>query len=55
MALKQCTKAMKNRLKVEKTYEDIHGESYVVCLLLLIKSMAYSYDSKSHPVLAIHM
>ena len=46
---------MKNRLKGEKTYEDIDGESDVIRLLLLIKSITYSYESKSYPVLAIHM
>ena len=46
--------AMKNRLKGEKTYEDIDGDSDVIRLLLLIKSIAYSYESKSYPVLAIH-
>ena len=55
MALKQCTKAIKNRLKVEETYEDIDGEYNVIRILLIIKSIAYSYKSKSYPVLAIHM
>ena len=54
VALGQCTEAMKNRLKGEKTYEDIDGDSDVIRLLLLIKSIAYSYESKSYPVLAIH-
>ena len=53
--LGQCTEAMKNRLKGEETYEDINGESDIIHLLLLIKSIAYSYESKSYPVLAIHM
>ena len=46
---------MKNRLEGEETYEDIDGESDVIRLLLLIKSIAYSYNSKYYPVLAIHM
>ena len=33
---------MKNRLKGEKTYEDIDGDSDVIRLLLLINSIAYS-------------
>ena len=43
LALGQCTEAMKNRLEGEETYEDIYGEYDVICLLLLIKSIAYSY------------
>ena len=43
VALGQCTEAMKNRLEGEETYEDIYGEYDVICLLLLIKSIAYSY------------
>ena len=46
---------MKNRLEGEETYEDINGESDGIRLLLLIKSIAYSYEFKSYPVLAIHM
>ena len=46
---------MKNRLEGEETYEDLDGESDVIRLLLLIKSIAYSYESKSYPVLAIHV
>ena len=55
VALGQCTEAMKNRLEGEENYEDINVESDVIRLLLLIKSIAYSYESKSYPVLAIHM
>ena len=47
--------AMKNRLEVEETYEDIDGDSDIIRLLLLTKSITYSYESKSYPVLAIHM
>ena len=49
------TEATENRLKGEETYDDIDGESDVIRLLLLIKSISYSYESKSYPVLAIHM
>ena len=45
----------KNRLEGEENYEDIDGESDVIRLLLLIKSITYSHESKSYPVLAIHM
>ena len=55
VALRKCTEAMKNCLEGEETYEDIDGESDIVRLLLLIKSIAYSYESKFYPVLAIHM
>ena len=57
VALGQCTEAMNNCLKGEETYEDIGGESDIIRLLLLIKikSITYSYESKSYPVLAIHM
>ena len=41
VALGQCTEAMKNRLGGEETYEDIDGESDVIGILLLIKSIAY--------------
>ena len=46
---------MKNLLEGEETYEDINGYSEVTRLLLLIKSIAYSYESKYYPVVAIHM
>ena len=46
---------MKNRLKGEETYKSIDEESDVICLLLLIKSTTYSYETKSYPVLEIHM
>ena len=46
---------MKNRLKGEETYEDIYQESDVIRLLLMINSIAYLYNSKSYPVLVIHM
>ena len=55
VALGQCTEATKNCLEGDDTYEGIDGESNAIRLLLLIKSMAYSYESKSYPVLAIHM
>ena len=44
MALGQCTEAMKNRLKGEETYKEMDGEYDVIRLLLLIKSIAYSYE-----------
>ena len=40
IALGKCTEAMKNILKGEETYEDIDGEYDVICLLLIIKSIA---------------
>ena len=46
---------MKNRLEGEETYEDTDADSDVICLLILIKSIAYSYKYNSYPVLAIHM
>ena len=46
---------MKNRLEGEEIYKYIYGDSEVIRLLLLIKSIAYSYKSKSYPVMAIHM
>ena len=46
---------MKNHLKGEETYEKIDGEYDVICLLLLIKSITYSYKSKYYPVLDIQM
>ena len=55
VALGQYTEAMKNRLEGKETYEDINGKSDVIRLLILIKSIAYSYDYKSYPILAIHM
>ena len=55
MALGQCTEATKNRIEGEETYENIDGESDVIHILLLIKSIAYSYESKYYPVLAIQM
>ena len=55
LELVQYTEVMKNRLEEEETYKDIDGDSDVIRLLLLIKIIAYSYKSKSYPVLAIHM
>ena len=55
VALGKYTEAMNNCLKGEEIYEYIDGESDVIRLLLLINSIAYSYESKSYPVLAIHM
>ena len=55
VAMGQCIEDMKNRLEGEETYKDIYGESDVIRLLLLIKSIVYSYYSNSYPVLAIHM
>ena len=46
---------MKNRLEGEETYEDINEKADVIRLLLLIKIITYSYESKYYPVLAIHM
>ena len=46
---------MKNRLEGEETYEEINGDSDVIRILILIKSIAYSYKYNSYPVLAIHM
>ena len=51
----QFTEDTNNRLKGEDTYKDINGESNAIRLLLLINSIAYSYESKSYPVLAIHV
>ena len=46
---------MENRLEGEETYENTDGESDVIRLLLIVKSIAHSYESKSYPVLFIHM
>ena len=46
---------MNNRLEGEETYKDIDRESDVIRLLLIIKSISYSYKSKSYPILTIHM
>ena len=40
VALGKCTEAMKNRLEGEETYEDIDGDSDVIRILFLIKSIA---------------
>ena len=55
MSLGQCTEAVNNFLWGEETYERIDKESDIIRLLLLINSIAYSYESKSRPILAIHM
>ena len=55
VALGQCTEATKNRLEGEETYEHIDGDSGIIRLLLTINSIAYSYNSNSYLVLAIHM
>ena len=55
VAIGQCTEAMQNSLEGEKSYEDIDEELDVIRLLLLIKSITYSSESKSYPVMAIHM
>ena len=55
VALGQCMEAMKNRLEGKETDEDINVDSGVIRLLILIKSIAYSYKSKSYPVLVINV
>ena len=55
MALGQCKEAMKNRLEGEEPFEDTDGESDASRILLLIKIIAYSFESKSYPVLDINM
>ena len=55
VALGQCMEAMKNRLEGKETDEDINVDSGVIRLLILIKSIAYSYKSKSYPVLFINV
>ena len=42
---------MNNCLKGEEYYNNIDKELDVICLLILIKTIAYSFDSKSYPVL----
>ena len=41
--------------KGEAYYNNIDKESDVIRLLLIIETIAYSFDSKSYPVLEIHM
>ena len=41
--------------KGEEYYNNIDKESDVIRLLLIIETIAYSLDSKSYPVLEIHM
>ena len=55
VVLGQFTEAMKNCLEGEEPYKNIDEESDVICLLLLIKTIAYSCDSKYYPVLETHM
>ena len=55
VTLVQCTEAMKNCLEGEETYEDFNEDSDIIRILLLIKSIAYSYESKLYHVLAIHV
>ena len=46
---------MHNCFEGEETYKSINRDSYAVCLLLLIKRIAYLHESKSYLVLVIHM
>ena len=46
---------MKNRIKEKETYEKMDWESEVIHILLLIKSITYSYESKSYPILVIYV
>ena len=55
MDLGQCTKSMENLLEGEEICENIDEESDVIHLLLIINRIPNSYESKSYPVLEIHM
>ena len=55
VALEKCTEATRNCLEGKDIYEDIDGDSDVIRILLLIKSITYSYKSKYYSVLAIHI
>ena len=55
VVLGQFIEAMKNCLEVEESYKNIYEDSDVIFLLLIIKTIAYSCDSKYYPVLATHM
>ena len=53
IVLGQCTEAMKAKLESDSGYETISGDSDVIELLKLIRSIAFAYESKRYPYLAV--
>ena len=54
VALGQCSEAMKAKLESEDTFESKSNNGDVIALLKLIRSIAFDYESKRYPFLAVY-
>ena len=54
VALGQCSEAMKAKLESENMYDKISNDGDVIALLKLIRSIAFDYESKQYPHLAVY-
>ena len=53
IVLGQCSEAMRSKLESDSTYDGISGSSDVIELLKLIRNIAFAYESKRYPYLAV--
>ena len=54
VVLGQCTEALKAKLEADNNYETISQSRDVIKLLLLIREIAFNYESDKYPYLAVH-
>ena len=54
VVLGQCTEALKAKLEADSNYDSILQSRDVIKLLLLIREIAFNYESDKYPYLAVH-
>ena len=54
IVLGQCSEAMKVKLESETDYKKISSKSDVIKLLKMIRNVAFAFESKRYPLLAVH-
>lgn len=54
VALSQCSEAMKAKLESEDKFEQISNKGNVIALLKMIRSIAFDFESKRYPFLAVY-
>ena len=54
VVLGQCTEALKAKLEADNKFESISQSRDVIKLLLLIREIAFNYESDKYPYLAFH-
>ena len=54
IVLGQCSEAMRAKLESETDYKAISTSIDVIKLLKLIRNVAFAYESKRYPFLAVH-